>query len=221
MQCRLSATLCVAASLCASLPAMAQTSTPTQLGPLKPGGLRLTTRIPEPGNWVAQSAKDGRSILTCKPLACAAASTVVVSTTPTPARKPDPQALEKFAKVQVPKFLQAADAARAAFSSVESKLEILASKVTTHKGYPSVLNESKRTQGTNVVFISSAMIFAGPVMIMVQSISPDRAVAMKSLNLVIGAMSIQEGPPLSPEGPTPVSPEAPASRPPVIPDRQA
>jgi hypothetical protein len=211
--------LCAGISLHAGLPAMAQTPAAAELAPIKPGGVRVTTRVPEPGNWVSQTTKDGKSLLTCRPLACAAASSVVVSTMPTPARKPDPQALEKFAKIQVPKFLQATDAAQSAFSGVESKLEVLGSKVATNKGYPSVVSESRKTQGTTVVFISSAMIFAGPAMITVASVSPDRAVAQKSLNLVLGAMSIQEGPPLSTDAPPPASPPAPAPPPAIVRDR--
>jgi hypothetical protein len=207
-----SLSLCAGISLCAGLPAMAQTA--AESAPIKPGAVRLTTRVPEPGNWVAQS-KDGKSVLTCKPLACAAASTVVVSSMPTPARKPDPQALEKFAKIQVPKFLQAMDAAQSAFSGVDSKLEVLVSKVATNKGYPSVVSETRKTQGSAVVFISSAMIFAGPAMITVASVSPDRAVAAKSLNLVLGAMTIQEGPPLSPDAPA----SPPAAPPAIVRDR--
>jgi hypothetical protein len=134
---------------------------------------------------------------------------------PTPARKPDPQALEKFAKIQVPKFLQAMDAAQSAFSGVDSKLEVLVSKVATNKGYPSVVSETRKTQGSAVVFISSAMIFAGPAMITVASVSPDRAVAAKSLNLVLGAMTIQEGPPLSPDAPA----SPPAAPPAIVRDR--
>src|SRR5262249_37937762 len=84
----------------------------------------------------------------------------------------------------------------------------------TNKGYPSVVNETKSTRADKVAYIAFALIFAGPAMITVQSVSPDRAVALKSLNLAIGAMAIEEGPPLGQDAPATAAP-APAPRPPA------
>src|SRR4051812_38443195 len=73
--------------------ASAQTPAPEkqQPKPLGPGGLRVTPHNPLPGNWVCQGAA-----CTCKPLACAASAKVSYTLAPSPARRPDPKALERF-----------------------------------------------------------------------------------------------------------------------------
>jgi hypothetical protein len=182
-----------------------------QAAPISPGGLRITARNPLQGNWLCKG-----NVCTCKPLACAAESSVSYSTVPTPARSPDPQALEKFAKVEVPKRVMAANAAQNVLSDGKDKFEMITTKVSRYHGFPSVLSETKFIKDKASVFITSAMIFAGPSLLTVRSISPDRAVAMKSLNEFIQAMTIEEGPPLNsnaaPRSPpvAPVAPPAPA-----------
>ena len=60
---------------------------------------------------------------------------------------PDPKALEKFAKDDLPKSIRAAGAAREVMSDGTDKIETLASETATLKGYPSVVNESKISRG--------------------------------------------------------------------------
>ena len=78
------------------------------------------------------------------------------------------------------------------------KIETLISQTATLKGYPSVVNESKISRGKSDTYIQIAIIFAGPIMIRVQSSSPDRELAKKALNDFIEIMQIEEGPPLPP-----------------------
>jgi hypothetical protein len=172
-----------------------------QAKPISPGGVRITSRNPLPGNWICQG-----TACTCKPLACAASSRVSYSTVPTPARNPNPKALEKFAKVDMPKRILAANAAQAVLTDGKVKVAMLVSKVAVHLGYPSVLNETKIYTEKSAIFMTSAAIFAGPALLTVNSISPDRAVAMQSLNEFLGAMTIEEGPPLPGAQPAPVAP---------------
>lgn len=184
----------IAIMLFAATVAPAQSQSPTegqQVKPIPPGGVRITARNPLQGNWTCQ----GR-VCTCKPLACAAASRVSYATAPTPARSPNPKALEKFAKVDMPKRIMAANAAQGILSDGKVKVEMLVSKVTAHLGYPSVLSETKITTQTSAIFLTSAAIFAGPVLLTVSSVSPDRSVAMQSLKDYIGVISVEEGPPL-------------------------
>jgi hypothetical protein len=107
--------------------------------------------------------------------------------------------LEKFAKEDLPKSIRAAGAARAVLSDGTEKIETLASNTATLKGYPSVLNESKFSRGKSEAYVQTAIIFAGPVMIRVQSSSPDRSLSQKALNEFIDVMQIEEGPPVSPQ----------------------
>jgi len=170
--------------------------------PLKPGALRLTTRVPELDKWTAQTdPKTGRRVFNCKPLACPASARVIIYTSPSPTRKPDPQALEKFAKVDLPKMIRANNAAREILTDGAEKTETLVSKTATLKGYSAVVNETKFSRGKTFVYIGHTIIFAGPAMINVQSLSPDRALAKKNASDFIEVMVIEEGPPLPPPSP--------------------
>jgi hypothetical protein len=71
------------------------------------------------------------------------------------------------------------------------------------RGYPAVANETKLSQGEIFIYLDTAIIFAGPIMIRLQSVSKNRALAQKSLNEFVEAMKIEEGPPGSPSLPTP------------------
>lgn len=183
-----------------------------QATPITPGGVRITARNPLQGNWICSG-----NACACKPLACGAASRVSYFTAPTPARNPNPQALEKFAKIEVPKRVRATNAAQDVMSDGKNKFEMLASKVATHLGYPSVLSETRFIKGESRVFIATAMIFAGPVLLTVTSASTERGVALSSLNEFIRAMTIEEDPPLHPRAPPP-SPVPPAIRS-TVPDK--
>lgn len=205
---RIAAALVLLMGLMTGAPAQTPPGAPKQQsGPIAPGGVRITARNPLQGNWVCSG-----QACTCKPLACAAASRVSYSSAPTPARNPNPQALEKFAKIEMPKRIRAANAAQGVLSDGKDKFEVLTSNVAKHHGYPSVLSETKAIKGTSTIFITSALIFAGPVLLTVTSISTDRGVAMSSLNEFIRAMTIEEGPPLNPRQPPPPAVPAPPVR---------
>jgi hypothetical protein len=174
-------------------------------GPVKPGSVRVTTRAPEPGKWDLASAGAQR-VFKCKPLACSDSQTVSFSFQKSPTRHPDPQALEKFAKVELPKRTRALAAALGVLSDGAQKVDTLGSGTATLKGYPSVFNETEFSQGKASIFVHTAIIFAGPAMIRIDSRSPSRELAKKSLDEFIEAMQIVEGPPLPPPG----APQPPA-----------
>ncbi len=170
--------------------------------PVKPGGVRVTTLPPEPDKWDAQRSANGlQRVFKCKPLACPDTETVSFVFSKSPTRHPDPQALEKFAKVDLPKSIRAIDAAREVLSDGAEKFETVSSKTATLKSYPAVVNESKLTRGKAAAFVEIAIIFAGPMMIRVQSASPNRELAQKSIKDFIEAMRIEEGPAAPPGQP--------------------
>jgi hypothetical protein len=176
-------------------------------GPIKPGAIRITTRAPDMDKWEAQRVANGtQRVFKCKPLACADAETVTMQFSRSPTRHPDPQALDKLAKVDLPKSIRAADAAREILTDGAEKIDTLTSKTTTMKSYPAVINESKFTRSNMAIYVNTALIFAGPVMIRVQSLSRNRDLAQKSLNEFVDAMKIEEGPPLPPGAPSPATP---------------
>ena len=179
-----------AAAFCALLlacaPAFAQS---------RPGSVRVTTKAPEADKWDVQSTTDGsKRLFKCKPLACPDAQVVTFTFQKSPTGTIDPKALEKFATVDLPKSMRAASAARAVLADNEEKIETLASKTTSLKGYPSVFNETKITRGKSSTYYDTDIIFAGPVMIRVESASPNRDLAAKALNDFVEVMQIIEGP---------------------------
>ncbi len=100
--------------------------------PVKPGAVRVTTKAPDPEKWEAQKSVNGATrIFKCKPLACSDAETITILFAKSPTRHPDPQALDKFAKVDLPKSIRAADAAREVLSDGDAKVDTLTSKTMT------------------------------------------------------------------------------------------
>ncbi len=185
----------------------ASPATPANPAPLKPGGVRITTRAPEPDKWDGRrSANGAQRIFKCKPLACSDAETVTIVFLKSPTRHPDPRALDKLAKVDLPKSIRAADAAREILTDGAEKIDTLSSKTSTLKTYPAVVNESRFTRANLAIYVDTAIIFAGPVMIRVQSASQNRDLAQKTLNDFIDVMKIEEGPPLPPGAPEPGNP---------------
>jgi len=172
--------------------------------PLKPGSVRVTTRAPEPEKWLTQNdVKNKRRLFRCKPLACADKVTVAITVANSPTRHPNPQALEKFAKVDLPKSIRAGNAAREIMSDGTDKVETLVSETANLKGYPAVSNETKYIRGSTAVYAVTAIIFAGAVMVDVRASSPDLAVAQQYLKAFLDATDIKEGPPPPPGAPAP------------------
>jgi hypothetical protein len=188
------------ALMLASGSSVAQTGGDATPKPVGPGTVRITTKAPEPDKWDAQKNANGtRRVFKCKPLACSSPQTVSFIFSKSPAKTPNPEALEKFAKIDLPKSIRAAGAAREVLSDGTEKIETLSSKTATLKGYPSVVNESKFSRGETSSYIQTAIIFAGPVMIRVQSSSPSQELALKALDQFVEIMRIEEGPPAPPE----------------------
>ena len=198
---------CIVAVFCAvvfAVPASAQTGGDKASKPIKPGGVRITTKAPEPDKWDGQRSANGMvRVFKCKPLACPDAATVTIPFLKSPTRHPDPQALEKFAKVELPKSMRALDAAREILSDGAEKIETVSSKTATLKGYPAVVSETKFSKGKTATYLDSAIVFAGPVMIRVFSTSQNRDRAKKALDQFVEVMNIEEGPPLPPGTETP------------------
>jgi hypothetical protein len=176
----------------------------TPPAPIKPGSIRVTTKAPEPDKWDALSLNNGtRRIFKCKPLACPDPQSVVFTFSKSPTRHPDPKALERFAKEELPKSIRAASAAREVMSDGEEKAETLTSDTATLKSYPSVINETKLSRNKSETYVQTAIIFAGALMVRIQSSSSNRELAKKALAEFLEIMRIEEGPPAPPPGTPP------------------
>jgi hypothetical protein len=201
----------IVAAFCAvvfAVPVSAQTGGDDASKPIKPCGVRITTKAPEPDEWDGQRSANGMvRVFKCKPLACPDAATVTITFLKSPTRHPDPQALEKFAKVELPKSMRALDAAREILTDGAEKIETMSSKTATLKGYPAVVSETKFSKGKTATYLDSAIVFAGPMMIRVFSTSQNRDWAKKTLDQFVEVMNIEEGPPLQPGTETPPGPK--------------
>ena len=107
--------------------------------------------------------------------------------------------LPAFASARPP-ATRALAAALGVLSEGAQKVDTLGSGTAMLKGYPSVFNETQFSQGKASIFVHTAIIFAGAAMIRIDSRSPNRELAKKSLDEFIEAMQIVEGPPLPPGG---------------------
>jgi hypothetical protein len=161
----------------------------------------ITTRAPDPAKWTASTAADGTGrVFRCKPHACPAPATVTFTFRKGPFKRPDAKALQKFATVELPKAIRAGAVARTVMTGVVERIETLSSKAATLKNYPAALNETKFTRnGVRSAFLDTGVIFAGPLIIRVESASSNRGLAHKLLNDFIDVMRIVEVP-LPPPG---------------------
>lgn len=183
----------LASLVIAAGPATAQSE---EKAPTKSGTFQLRAKAPEKDKWTAR--RDGnnpRTIYDCKPLACADRVRVTISAGKSPTRNPDPQALEKLAKVDLPKAASAANAAREIMSDGAEKVETLISETTKYHGYPAVINETRYSKTSSAIYRGTVLIFAGPAMIRVEATSPDQALMKKSLEDFIRVMEFEQGTP--------------------------
>ncbi len=207
---RAAATAILCVLLCAPRAAVAQTETGKDKAPPKTVTVKVTTRAPDPDKWrVANSTDRTRRLYTCKPLACSSPATVLFIFQKGSMTPPSPEALEKFATVDLPKSIRAATAAQAVMTNQAEHIETLFSKPITLKNYPSALNETKIARGLASVYVEIAIIFACPIIIRVELKSPSRDLAKNSLQGFIQEMQIAETEGLPPGMPVPSKPRPP------------
>ena len=196
--------LLLAAALAAPFPVAAQN--PAKPAP-KTRSVRVTTRAPEPSKWNLTVSQPTHRVFVCKPLVCLDPETVSFSFQKGSLVEPTEQALQKFANVDLPKSMRAIAAAQSVMTGGAETIETLNSTATKLKNYPGVLNETRFSRGPDSVYVEVAIIFAGPVIIKMESRSRNRDLAQKSLSQFIEAMQIADVPtPAKPGGPQPSKP---------------
>ena len=183
--------LFVAAALAAVLAAPAAGKAGDKPPP-KTRSVQVLTRAPDKTRWNLTVQNPTRRVFVCKPLVCPDPETVSFNFQKGSLVEPTQQALEKFANVDLPKSMRAIAAAQSVLTGGAETIETLNSTVTTLKSYPSVLNETKFSRGPDAVYVEVAIIFAGPVIIKMESRSRNRDLAQKSLNQFIDAMQVND-----------------------------
>ena len=157
------------------------------------GGTRTVVQAPDKEKWLARRVGARTLIFTCKPLACAEASVVVAATAPSPTvRSPDPQALERLAKVGLPSLIEAQNVSLSANSDGYQKIEKLSSRVTAVRGFPAIVVDTRESGTGRPVFKVRFVVFAGAALIDVQSISRSRDLARRNGEDFINGFVIED-----------------------------
>ena len=166
--------------------------------------VQVTTKAPDPAKWQASTSANGtRRVFKCKPLACLAPETVSFVFEKGSLVTPNPASLQKFATIDLPRSI------RAAVTDPTEQVDNLFSAVTKVKNYPAVLNETRFSRPPKEAYVETAIIFAGPAIIRVESSSPSQKVAKDSLSQFLDVMQIVEK-----DAPSPTAPVPPGASPP-------
>lgn len=159
-----------------------------------PAGTQVSVRSPDPTKWVSRRVGT-IMVWSCRPLACADTRTGVgVSITRASTRNPDPEALRKLARI-LPAQTNAQNAVLEIASDGQEKMESLSSRVTTLRGYPAIVTETKRSGRGKPNFDATAYVFVGLAQVRISSISLDRQVSKRHLDDFVTAMQIDDRPP--------------------------
>jgi hypothetical protein len=166
----------------------------------EPGTVRFSLAGIDDAKWTAsvqQGAPDGsvRYGFTCKVLTCPEPAVVVLTTRRSPDERPNPRALEKFAKESLPKLTQAESLRLQVRSDNKAKAETLSSAVTRVQDYPAILNETKITIADRQRFITTSTVFAGKLLVGIRAEAGDRATARIAVDDFAKAFKVEEGPP--------------------------
>ena len=160
--------------------------------PIPPGGVRRLTRTPV--DWELATQNVGMAAFRCKPLACAEPEVVVFRNRPPLARHPDPEALQHFALVDVPKNFLADDAKQNVLSDGKRHQEFLRSQVGTALDRPAVFIDAKRVVDGKVAFVAYDEIFAGPILLQIASTASTLEQAHANLEKFLAATTLTDGP---------------------------
>jgi hypothetical protein len=166
----------------------------------EPGTVRFSLAGVDDAKWTAsiqQGAPDGsvRYGFTCKVLTCPEPAVVVLTTRRSPDERPNPQALEKFAKESLPKLTQAESLQLQVRSDNRAKAETLSSVVVRVQDYPAILNETKITIADRQRFVTTSTVFAGKLLVGIRAEAGDRATARIAVEDFARAFKVEEGPP--------------------------
>jgi hypothetical protein len=180
-------------------------------------GTQVRVTNPNPTRWIgitppARFRVAGVQLYMCRQLACAGPAVVAIGSTRSPTREPDRHALEKAAKL-LPTQAKAKDLVMDAASEGEERLTSLSSKVTTIRGYPAIVAETKRTSHRKVRYVFQGHLFIGDRLVKVGAVSTRRDEAKRNFNEFVAVLSITDNLPSGPaaqpipdNGPPPLQP---------------
>jgi hypothetical protein len=133
-------------------------------------------------------------VFLCKPLACAYPASAFITITRSPTAKPDPAALDRFAKEAVPANIHARDVTNASFSASNTHLETLSSEHTKVRGYEAVRWDVRQTNATKTEYVANTLVFVGGLLLKVEARSDTREHAHATLSTIVEATDFEYQP---------------------------
>jgi hypothetical protein len=188
-------------ALAAPIPAMAQQPAPPPKPALQPGQWRIMVHTPS--DWVLQidPRMPGTKSYLCKPLACYDPAIVSLTAASTLAKHPDPRALDRLAKVQLPRNLLAQSMAGSIMTEGAKQTQLISSVAGTVTGYPAVLMEAKIIDEQRISYLATDIIFENSVMLTIVSSASSRDDAKRHIDLFLSGVELEEGPSIDPAAP--------------------
>jgi hypothetical protein len=152
------------------------------------------THSPDPGKWAYQRINN-RDQWQCRPLACADNGIVTVSVTRSPTPHPDPVALEKFAKTQLPEAFEKANANLVSVTGATRELKLVSTSTEKIRGYYAIRTIGDLSTEKGQFKTVSAMMFVDASLVMITSTAMNLSTARKNLDDFAKAMEIEDHPP--------------------------
>jgi hypothetical protein len=152
------------------------------------------THSPDPGKWAYQRINN-RDQWQCRPLACADNGIVTISVTKSPAPHPDPVALEKFAKTQLPEVFEKANANLGNLTGATRQLKLVSTSTGKIRGYYAIRTVGDLSTEKGQFKTVSAMMFVDASFVLITSTATNLSTARKNLDDFANAMEIEDHPP--------------------------
>jgi hypothetical protein len=185
-------------------------------------GTKIAILNPNPQVWIERRIQTG-SVFTCRALACAdPATAVLVEVGSSHTREPDPQALQKLAKL-IPAQVEGRNLMLQVTSDGKETFKTLSTRVTAVRGYPAIVAELKRSGPGKTNFIVLSDLFVGTALVRISTASNDLASAKRIFDSFANALGIADQPPQTaraaplpaPAAPVPPPASSPTKRPQV------
>jgi hypothetical protein len=156
-----------------------------------PPEFATTIRAPSlnPGKWAYQKVND-RDQWRCRPLACADNSIVTLIVTKNTTPRPDPVALDKYVKAEIPKNIEKLNSALPNPAGLR-EVKLASASVDKIHGYYAVRSTYDMTNDKGNYELVRAMIFAGSSLVTVEASSMTLATAKGNLDDFVKALQIE------------------------------
>jgi hypothetical protein len=154
----------------------------------------VRTPSPDPGKWAYLKVND-KDQWRCRPLACADNSVVTIAITKSTTPRPDPVALDKYVKTEMPKNVEKYNATLPNSAGTIREVKLVSATVDKIHGYYAVRSTYEMTNDKGPFASVRAMIFASGSLVTIDSASMTLATAKTNLDDFTKALQIEGHPP--------------------------